>query len=127
MTEQLTKDFNSSLEELLNFLKDKSPESILLKNVDLVMTAIKKNPEKPIEQFVIYVLKYKDKIDKGDEEFFLNKDYSSEIKGGSSSLSDVLTFKSIWKKLSSNDKKFVIASMQILAYCSQQYFSKKYC
>ena len=127
MTDQYIKDFNSSLGELLDFMKDKSPDSIILKNVDLVKSAVKKNPEKPIEQFVIYVLKYKDEIDKGDEDFFLKKDYSEDMKGASTSLSDVLSFKDIWKKLEDNDKSFVKTSMQILAFCAQQYFVSKYC
>jgi hypothetical protein len=130
MTDQLIKDFNSSLGELLDFLKVKSPESIILKNVDVVKSAIDKNPEKPIEQFVIYVLKYKDQIDKGDEDFFLKKDYADDIKGvkdKSSSLADVLSFKTIWGGLKDDDKNFIKMSMQILAFCAQQYFVAKYC
>lgn len=130
MTDQLIKDFNGSLGELLDFLKVKSPESIILKNVDVVKSAIDKNPEKPIEQFVIYVLKYKDQIDKGDEDFFLKKDYDDDMKGTenkSSSLADVLSFKTIWNKLKDDDKNFIKMSMQILAFCAQQYFVAKYC
>ena len=91
------------------------------------MFDFKDNYKKTIEIFCIKVLQYKDKIDAGDESFFLEKDFKDDLKGDENIvLKHILSFKSIWRELSKANKEVVIQSMQILCELAQEYFDMVY-
>jgi len=126
-------DFNQTLLSLATNIASICPNSIIGNNIKDIQKFInnKQNITKFIDMFCINVLKYKDKIDEGDESFFLGKDYSDDICDPSKknnqeelvkNLDIVSSLKSVWEKLNSDNKKIVIMNMQILCALAQIYF-----
>jgi hypothetical protein len=122
---QVVTDFNNTLLSLAMNVASICPTTIIGSNMKDIEKAIKRkdNLTKFIDLFCIKVLQYKDKIDAGDESFFLTKDYTSDLGDQDSSyLSHVLSFKDIWGKLKKENKSIVLVNMQILCELSQQYY-----
>lgn len=121
--EQIVSDFNSLLLDLCNNVADICPDCVIGANIAEIRRQLKKpeNMLKFIDIFVGKVLLYKDKIDAGDESFFLNKSYDSDV-GDQSLMSKVFEFKSIWVQLKPENKTLVIQYMQLLCQLAQQYF-----
>ena len=82
---------------------------------------LKKNKERIINYFILYVLKYKDEIDNKDESFFLNNSFKNET-NNDDILNKILEFKNIWKELDSSNKQTVMTYMILLCNLSQKYF-----
>jgi hypothetical protein len=125
MATQIITDFNEVLISLALNVADVCPNSIIGVHIKDIEKAIKKsdNFKKFINLFCIRVLKYKNKIDEGNESYFLEKDFENDLRDGESdALSHILSFKSIWKELKPDNKQIVITSMQILCELAQQYF-----
>lgn len=122
--EQTVADFNSVLLDLCRNLAEVCPNSIIGQNIGFVEGALttSKNKTKFIDIFVNKVLQYKDKIDNGDEEFFLKKSYDDDIESDNTLMNKVFEFKSIWIDLKRENKELVIQYMQILCELSQNYF-----
>ena len=74
---QTVADFNDTLVDLAMNLADICPNSLVGNNINYIKREIKnpENREKFIGVFIIKVLPYKENIDKGDENFFMNKSY----------------------------------------------------
>lgn len=121
-------DFNSVLLDLGRSLAEVCPNSIIGQNISLVEQAIcnPNNKTKFIEIFVGKILQYKDKIDAGDENFFLGKSYNDDLKSNNSMLDRVFEFKTIWVDLKKENKELVIQYMQILCQLAQNYFIVTY-
>lgn len=129
MTTQIITDFNGVLISLALNVADVCPNSIIGVHIKDIQKTInkKENFKKFIDLFVARVLQYKSKIDAGDESYFLEKDFNSDLKSDeSSALTHILSFKSIWKDLKQDNKEIVIQSMQILCELAQQYFDNVY-
>jgi hypothetical protein len=124
--EEITLEFNSSLLEYIKNMAKLFPDSTLSNNFDLLETMIKKYPNKFIDQFVLYVLKYKDRIDASDEDFLLNHNFDEELKGTNSVVQYVFEAKSIWEKLNDDNRQGTFLTLQVLCYYTQEYFLKKY-
>jgi hypothetical protein len=126
---QTIQDFNETLLSLaLNFAQV-CPKSIIGSNIDIIEKIIKninknkKNFTKFIDVFCIKVLKYKNQIDSGDDEFFMNKSYDDDLKDQNESyLNYVLSIKTVWNQLSRENKEIVKQYMQILCTLAQEYF-----
>jgi hypothetical protein len=122
---QLITDFNNTLLDLALNIANICPSSIIGTNIKDIEKTIKRKDlhSKFIDIFCVKVLKYKDEIDSGEESFFMDKDYSSDLSDQDSSLlNHVLSLKSIWKLLKKDNKEIVIMNMQILCALAQQYF-----
>lgn len=129
MANQIIVDFNDVLISLVTNVADVCPNSIIGTHNKDIIKAIKHkdNFKKFIEIFCIRVLQYKDKIDSGDESFFMDKDYKDDLKDDENYvMKHILSFKTIWKELSKPNKEVVITSMQILCELCQQYFDMVY-
>ena len=128
MVEQIVNDFNSTLMDLIKNVALIRPRSIVGRNVSTIEKIInqKNNKNKAIEIFVAKVLIYKDKIDKGDESFFMQKHYDKDLDGDQSLISSVFEFKKMWSELSQNNKNIVIQFMQLLCLLAQNYFMVLY-
>lgn len=125
MATQIIIDFNDVLISLALNIADVCPNSIIGVHIKDIEKTIKKkeNFKKFIDLFCIRVLQYKSKIDEGNESYFLDKDFKSDLRDGESdALTHILSFKSIWKELKQSNKEVVITSMQILCELAQQYF-----
>jgi hypothetical protein len=118
--------FNSTILDLAEQLSIVCPNSIISNNAGNFKMIVSACPKKIIELFIIYVLPDKDKIDKGDNDYFLNKTYDDVAKENSVSLQKFFEFKGIWKELSAENQKLVIQYMQCLCYYSQDYFITNY-
>ncbi len=122
---QIVNDFNDTLLSLVKNIASVCPDSIVGSNVKSIEKIIKRKDSltKIIDLFCIKVLQYKDKIDDGDESFFMNKSYDEDLTDqDSSALSHVLSLKSIWTVLKKENKEIVMMNMQILCELAQQYY-----
>lgn len=122
----LVTDFNNGLLSLASNVAAVCPDSIISANFKDIEKQIKKKENfcKFIDLFCIKVLQYKDQIDSGDESFFMNKDYKSDLHGQQdATLDHVITLKSVWADLKQENKEIVMLNMQILCELSQQYFN----
>lgn len=125
---QIIIDFNNTLLSLAHNIASVCPKSIIGTNVKDIDKSIrnKENFTKFIDLFCIKVLQYKKKIDEGDEEFFMEKDYKSDLSDVSDSnesyLNHVISLKSVWGLLKNENKQIVMMNMKILCELSQQYY-----
>jgi len=122
---KIIKDFN---EEALSFaiqMGQLFPKSTIANNISYLKLMIKTRRKYLINQFTVYVLKYKDQIDNNDEKFFTENNYSDESSKNDNIISKVFEFKSIWSQLSEENKSGIFQVMQILCYYSQEYFLTK--
>lgn len=125
---QLATDFNTILLDFATNIADVCPNSLIGKNINDIRKAINnhENKTKFVEFFVTKILVYKEQIDVGDERFFLGKSYEKDFEGNESSMHHIFEFKSIWGKLSPENRGLVIQYMQILAQLAQDYFMAVY-
>lgn len=122
---ELVTDFNGVLLSLAMDIANVCPKSIIGTNIKDIERQIKKrdNFTRFIDLFCIKVLQYKSQIDSGDESFFMNKDYSSDVNDqGEDALNHVLTMKSVWTELKQENKNIVIMNMQILCELAMEYY-----
>jgi hypothetical protein len=124
--EELSKTFNTTLMDYIKNMAKLFPDSTLSNNLDLLQGLIDRNQYKFIDQFVLYVLAYKDKIDNNDEDFLLNHDFKEELKGKSSIVEYIFEAKNIWGSLNKNQQDGTFLTLQVLCYLSQQYVLAKY-
>ena len=122
--EQIVSDFNCTVQDFATNLAEICPETIIGQNIKHFnkLINLKNNRYKFIEIFISKILQYKDKIDKGDESFFINKQYDTDLDNDKSLINKVFEFQNIWQKLSTKNKEFVIQYMQILCELAQNYF-----
>lgn len=114
--------FNSTCLDLAEQLSIVCPNSTISNNIGTVRSVIKTHPKKIIELFIIYVLPDKDRIDSGDNDYFLNKTYDNVAKEKNIPIQKFFEFKNIWFSLSPENQQLVIQYMQCLCYYSQDYF-----
>lgn len=120
--EQILKDFNNLLLDLIYNIADVCPDSVVAIHRKTIEREIKRldNKTKFIELFVGKVLQYKDKIDAGDESFFMHKTYDHDV--SENFIHQVFEFKNIWTKFKKENKLLVIQYMQLLCELAQKYF-----
>jgi hypothetical protein len=118
-------DFNSTLLTLAQNVASICPTSIIGSNIKDIEKQFKRkeNFTKFIDLFCIKVLQYKDAIDAGEESFFMEKDYSTDIRDQNIGLNDIISLKSVWKDFKKENKDIVILNMQILCDLAQIYFT----
>lgn len=122
---ELVDDFNMTLLDLVNNIADICPESLIGNNIKSIRETFNKveNKESFIGVFITKILKYKDRIDKGDEDFFLNITFDDVSNGNNrDTLIEIFKFKNIWKKLTRNNKDIIIEYLKILCALAEQYF-----
>lgn len=128
VTIEIINDFNNILLSLAQNIAVVCPTSIIGTSIKDIEKQImkKENFNKFIDLFCIKVLQYKDKIDAGDESFFIKKDYKNDLNDQTDDvLSQVITMKSIWTDLKQENKEIVLFNMQMLCELAQQYFEIK--
>ena len=124
-TQQIINDFNEEAINFANQLAEVCPDSILSGNVGYLQQTINKNSSFLIDQFTLYVLKYKDQIDNKNNDFFLKTDFSKDASGKSTVIGKIFELKDTWGKLSQDNRDGIFTIMQILCYYSEQYYIKK--
>jgi hypothetical protein len=105
-----------------------NPNSLIGNNIGHIRRelGLEKNKEKFIGLFVMKVLPYKDKIDEGNYNFFMNKSYNDDLDGDNNLMDKVFEMKGIWSQLSKENRDIVILYMQALCGLAEKYFIIKY-
>lgn len=122
-------DFNNMVIDLASQLSMLCPTSIIANNLDILNQLIKKNNRVIIDIFVMYVLRYKPRIDAGDDEFFLNNSFDNELNEVGREIDDndmikkAFEFKTIWKQLKTENREVVKQYMQFLCQLALTYIS----
>ena len=129
-TNQIISDFNNTLLSLAQNVAAICPMSIIGTNIKDITKQLNRaeNFTKFIDLFCVKVLQYKDQIDEGKESFFMDKDYSDDLKdvvkkNDTNVLNDVISLKSVWNEFKKENKQIVILNMQILCELAQLYFN----
>ena len=103
--------------------------SFIKRHKDVFLSVIKHNPTITIEQFIIKVMPYHEKIKAKDAGFFLEKDYKDDLKdidnvaNKSDTILEYITkLKSIWKDLDTDDRNTIFFFMEQLCEKASAYF-----
>lgn len=113
--------FLTDLEKLFmndNFIKG---EIVAFKSTYSMLKNI--NMKKPIEFIMTYLLPYKKEILAGDEQFFLNHDFTKEfgeLSGDNSALSIILNFKSYYNKITKDDKEIIKKYFKVIVILGEK-------
>lgn len=122
----LIKVFNSQFMEFLKDVQVVLPNDLNIKTAKYYTeNLIKVNPSLLVKSwYELVIIPYKNQIDKGDFEFFLNKEYSSDLEtidNNDGILETIKTIKSRVKDLTDDDKKKIIKYTQNLTKISLMY------
>lgn len=120
--ELIVTKFNIEAKSLLKNICVISPNSYIAKNYNLLTAMMDNHKNKMIELYIVHVLKYKDKIDNFDDDFFLNYGYEKEVEKDTDAMGKIFEFKKLWSVLSKENKKGIFQVFQVLCYYAQQYF-----
>lgn len=125
----LVKIFNSQFVEFLKDVQVVLPNDLNIKTARYYTeNLIKVNPSLLVKSwYELVIIPYKNQIDKGDFEFFLNKEYSSDLKtidNNDGILETIRTIKARVKDLTDDDKKKIIKYTQNLTKISLMYKAK---
>lgn len=116
---------NTILTNIGNLISTEFPDDLIISTyVKTINDLIIKEPADPISTFILGVYnvdEYRTNIIKGNDEFFINTDYSVDKKKG-----EIFAFKSCWKKMNDDMKNYVKKAMQTLVKVSRQYIEVKY-
>ena len=89
------------------------------------------NPRKIIEQFLINIQPYKEKIKSRDEKFFIDKNYKEDVDKNvsdesysQSSLDEILNLKLIWNTLDDSNKNIIWDYFNVLVKLTELEYNK---
>lgn len=120
--------FNNHFMELVDDIINVFPDDVDLLTVKNAFILIKKtNPKLIIKAFEKYVLsKYKNEIMNGDIDYFLNKDYSEDLKSNNNSnkiLESIDRLRNPIRMMKSEDKEKVVKYIQNLQKLTDLYLT----
>ena len=120
--------FNTHFDEFVNDVIDVFPENTDIKSArNIVNMTRKANVTIVIKIWYMYVyLPYKERIDRGDLDFFINKDYSEDLDGISNAgdiLKSIDSLRSPIKQMSAVNKAHSLEYVQNLCKLSEMYNS----
>jgi hypothetical protein len=121
---KLLKEFNSQLYDLLKQL------NLMIKDEDIKYfynafeDVIKFNNRLIIDQFIINVLEYYDKIKAKDVNFFIkDNEVADKYKSDETVISKIFKFKDLFLKLSAPQQELLFFYLHLLCYISARYFT----
>ena len=120
--------FNTHFDEFVNDVINVFPENTDIKSArNIVNMTRKANVTIVIKIWYMYVyLPYKERIDRGDLDFFINKDYSEDLDGISNAgdiLKSIDSLRSPIKQMSAVNKAHSLEYVQNLCKLSEMYNS----
>jgi hypothetical protein len=132
---EIIKNFNLQMEEFLDVIESIHNDDNIKKARLMVKTLNKINATKIIEQFIINIIPYSEKIYNKDEHYILNLD-TDEIRDKLTNIKvknttqeekilEVMKLKNLWLNLDTNDKEAIWEYLQLLTYYSQEYLKIK--
>jgi len=121
--------FSKQMKCLAETLAKRFPEN---KEIKLAYTGISQlmamNKKKLLDYFMQYAYKYKEQVEKKDEKFLLDYDYS-EFNGAvvddGSSYDIINTLKKHWGELEEEEKEAIWKYLQVLMILSEKYTNEK--
>jgi len=114
-------EFNTTFIDLASQLAILCPRSFIANNVSLLKSLIHSHPTKILEIFTLKALKYKRQVDSGDDSFFLNCNFASEVNGDSAIIGKIFELKEIWKTLNDANRDIVRQYVTYLFELSAEY------
>lgn len=124
IVEECVTDFNSTLLDFATKISVLFPCSVIGANINIIRPMLTTKDEntkhKIIHIFILKVLPYKQQIDSGDEQFFLNKSFNEDT-NDNNMLNNIFEIKKLWKQLNNENKENVKRYMQLLCEISQEY------
>lgn len=123
--QEITQEFNATFIDMITQISEKISDDTIDSTICSTLKIIINNhPQKIIEIFIIHVLPHKNKIESGDENYFLVDDtIDNKYRDDKLIIDKILTFKKLWIKLNENDKKIIIKYLTILCYYATHYFT----
>lgn len=122
--QEITQEFNATFIDMITQISEKISDDTIDSTICSALKIIINNhPHKIIGIFIVHVLPHKEKIELGDENYFLNEDaVDNKYRDDESVINKILTFKKLWTKLNENDKKSIIKYLTVLCYYANHYF-----
>lgn len=123
---EIVNNFNSQADDLMSQMYSCSQDYDIKVYHDMFKKLKRFNATKAIEQFIIYVLPFKEKIYNDDETFFLEKS-GEELTGNNSeyTMMQSLKFKDLWKTLTSESKENIFKFFKVMVYFAEEYLKIK--
>jgi len=84
---------------------------------------IKMNRALVIDQFNVHVLQFYDQIKSKDEEFFMKENEAIKKYEGTSAITKIFKFKTLFQTLNKKDKELLFYYLNILCYIGARYFT----
>ena len=100
-----TKFINDISELPFDYVKEKR---------ELINSVINLFPNKIIEFFNDYVMRYAPMIKERNEDFFLKTDFTSLCEGDAEIIANIFSFKDTWRSLTDNNKKAIMDYANLL-------------
>lgn len=124
---EIVNNFNSQADDLMSQMYACSQDYDIKVYHNMFRKLKSFNATKAIEQFIIYVLPYKEKIYEDDESFFLSKS-SADLVGDASeySMMQSLKFKDLWQTLNDESKDNIFKFFKVMVYFAEEYLKIKY-
>lgn len=109
------KAFNTQLENFVNYLEQTFPNEMSIKTYHTSMNLLKRiNPRKILEVFTNYIYIYKDQINDNNSDFFMKKDYSTELQNNKDSMLQAIKFKDLWQTAIPDQQNQIFRYFQLL-------------
>lgn len=124
---EIVNNFNCQADDLMAQMYSFSQDYDIKVYHDMFKKLKRFNATKAIEQFIIYVLPFKEKIYDDDETFFLQKS-GEELTGDTSeyTMMQSLKFKDLWQTLSDDSKSNIFKFFKVMVYFAEEYLKIKY-
>ncbi len=106
-------EFNTTFLDLSTQIAMLCPKSFIAGNLSILKKIIESKPSFIIDTFTQRALKYKQRFIDGDDEFFLNGDFTKDVDGDSMVISKIFELRDYWRILNEYNKSVI---RQFLAY-----------
>ena len=119
-------NFNKYSEEFVNEIVKITNDVEIKSYQTLLINLNKTNSAKCIEQFIIYGLPEKEKINSSDETYFLGRDYADDLGNNEDSMMQALKLKDTWTTFDPNTKRCIFEYLQVMVHYGEEYLKLKY-
>jgi hypothetical protein len=118
---EIKEKFNKFALNMCTYLGTLHPDTHFGQYKDTIKEFFNSRPEEPIALFLEQVYSnqtYLENIKKGDDNFFINADYSQHK---DVQTTQIFEFKNLWKRLNSDGKDSIKKTMKLLIACTDTY------
>lgn len=116
-------EFNSTFLDLSTQIAMLCPKSFIAGNLSILKKIITTKPSFVIDIFTQRVLKYKNRFDEGDDDFFLNGDFTNDVEGDSQIIGKIFELRDYWKVLNESNKVVIRQFLEYMFDLSEEYLN----